>query len=804
MANACSAPAAPLSSTPLKFSSLLEANSYRLKAIVERLTYIMNARSGSIRFDSAEFFNLFVALARGVDYALTLNDAPTVANRLPSLIKKAYERKHEKSLQPAILMLMISVKNACRNGWFTSAVTDELLAMANELSSSFCMALNFNPGASNSLDVISVVVSRFYPQYKMGSLIFSLEAKPGYEILMSDFQIARNLPSEQKITLLVVCADNLETSSCLISPPQASFLVNGKGVQRRNNVSLDSGPQFPTDLSKMLKFGTNIIQAIGHFTGTYLIALAFMSRIVLSSTPILKDYVPPVIAAVSTDSEIIEGASRITLNCPISFRRIKTPVKGHLCKHHQCFDYDNFLEMNSRKPVWRCPCCNQSVSFMDLCIDQNMVKILKEVGEDVIDVVISADGSWKLAQHNGNKDQMHKENLPGHRDCDMELVSSRSANIETVDVDLTMGEDDQCENHAREMQETKPFEDIHHLLSHYLFANTASSGSLPPATQDVSAVGTSEAALSAVQVNPVMTDAVSPAHGEPPASLQDSQPNFSLQQMSEDRQLAENMQLQPHFGYSTINRVNRTPVAVQALPVQLQPSNSFKRMRINGPSFATLDTGDPSSPTHQTSTLVTATSDGSNTASHDAEIRHLLISHLSLTQGKDQQTSQQIQSLRMQHGVSQPAPNPLSTRTASSLHRVGAYRDSPVSTSSDQYSNRNLSNLRSLIMSNGFGSNPTLPLGAARELARKIAQQKLHPGASNPQASRVGASSTTQAGNQSLGIIADRPRDNDWRPTGKMRGSLTGSAYSAALNKYATPMGQGNKDPGSEPGGPNT
>lgn len=84
-----------------------------------------------------------------------------------------------------------------------------------------------------------------------------------------------------------------------------SILINGKAVDKRNNVSLvcflpsifknslrftfsfsllrlwyninivirllcvdqDHGPQFPTDITKFLKYGTNIIQALGYFSG---------------------------------------------------------------------------------------------------------------------------------------------------------------------------------------------------------------------------------------------------------------------------------------------------------------------------------------------------------------------------------------------------------------------------------------------------------------------------------------------------------------------------------------------------------
>ncbi|KAJ6794304.1 E4 SUMO-protein ligase PIAL2-like isoform X2 [Iris pallida] len=361
----------PSSASPLQFSSASEANSFRLKAIVERLTFI--CRVGA-RFDPFEFSSLCFALARGVDYALTITDVPAIAHRLPSLIKQTYERRNNSALQPAIMMLSVSTKNACKYGWFHTADADEILRIANELFDSFCMTRSVLMGLANPLDVILKIIPRFYPQLKFCSMIVSFEAKPGYEVLMTDFQIPRNQPPQEKIRLFVVQTDNLETSSCIITPPQVSFLINGKGVERRTNVSPDIGPQLPTDITKMLKYGTNIIQSIGYFSGTYLIALAYISKLTAFSAPPLKDHVEPVITAADADSEIVEGASRITLNCPFSFKRIKTPVKGHLCKHHQCFDYDNFMEMNSRNPSWRCPSCHQHVSCIDLCIDRNMAK----------------------------------------------------------------------------------------------------------------------------------------------------------------------------------------------------------------------------------------------------------------------------------------------------------------------------------------------------------------------------------------------------------------------------------------------
>uniref|UniRef100_A0A7N0TM84 SP-RING-type domain-containing protein n=1 Tax=Kalanchoe fedtschenkoi TaxID=63787 RepID=A0A7N0TM84_KALFE len=135
--------------------------------------------------------------------------------------------------------------------------------------------------------------------------------------------------------LFVAQTDSTETSSCLITPPQVNFLLNGRGVVGRINISsMDTGPQIPTNVTAMLKFGTNLLQVIGHFSGNYVIAIAFMG-IVSVGTSDLKDYVAPVDTSQSLDTDVIVGASRVSLKCPISCKRIITPVKGHACKHVQ-------------------------------------------------------------------------------------------------------------------------------------------------------------------------------------------------------------------------------------------------------------------------------------------------------------------------------------------------------------------------------------------------------------------------------------------------------------------------------------
>jgi E3 SUMO-protein ligase PIAS1 len=168
--------------------------------------------------------------------------------------------------------------------------------------------------------------------------VFVHTLQVGYDVLMADFFIHKNVPREEKINLIVVQKEDLNASSCIANPPHVSFLVNGKGVDKRTNVSMETGPQFPTDITRMLKYGANIIQAIGYFNANYIIAVAFLNKLESFDAPNLNDYAQPV-AADPPDSDLLEGPSRVSLKCPISFRRIKTPIKGRLCKHYQVWFY---------------------------------------------------------------------------------------------------------------------------------------------------------------------------------------------------------------------------------------------------------------------------------------------------------------------------------------------------------------------------------------------------------------------------------------------------------------------------------
>lgn len=48
---------------------------------------------------------------------------------------------------------------------------------------------------------------------------------------------------------------------------------------------------------------------------------------------------------------------KVSLKCPMTFKRIVLPTRGTDCKHLQCFDLETYLQVNSERGTWRCPVC---------------------------------------------------------------------------------------------------------------------------------------------------------------------------------------------------------------------------------------------------------------------------------------------------------------------------------------------------------------------------------------------------------------------------------------------------------------
>ncbi|XP_037536751.1 zinc finger MIZ domain-containing protein 2 [Nematolebias whitei] len=91
-----------------------------------------------------------------------------------------------------------------------------------------------------------------------------------------------------------------------------------------------------------------------------------------------------------------QTAIRVSLKCPITFRRIQLPARGHDCRHIQCFDLESYLQLNCERGTWRCPVCNKTALLEGLEVDQYMLGILIYVqNSDYEEITIDPVCCWK-------------------------------------------------------------------------------------------------------------------------------------------------------------------------------------------------------------------------------------------------------------------------------------------------------------------------------------------------------------------------------------------------------------------------
>ncbi|XP_028774835.1 E4 SUMO-protein ligase PIAL2 isoform X2 [Neltuma alba] len=785
-------------------------NSYGITFVAGRLARHLQPGHPS---DPVEFFNLCLSLSRGIDYALARNQIPMNAQDLPKLLKQICQQKNNNFLQAAIMVLMISVKHACNLEWFSPKDNKDLLAIFDEMGKSYCSTRDVDAGSSHYQSSISTIMERFYPKLKMGLILASLEVKPGYGAFAADFHIPKSTaPLQDKIWLFVAHIDNLETSACLITPQRVSFLLNGKGVGRRTNVLVEPEPQMPTNVTGMLKYGTNLLQVVGQFYGHYLVLVAFMSHKSLPENAVIPDYVPPAVTSLDSDSDIMEGASQISLTCPISFTRIKTPVKGRSCKHFQCFDFDNFININSRRPSWRCPHCSQYVCYPDICLDRNMVEILKNVGDNVAEVLISADGSWKAvfrddadvdkmqndARNSGKEAAEPKEcpSFPGALPDVLDLTNDDDMEI------LDAGETTDIKPHLADLQ-TQPTTSI--LATSGLNSAGVNQDVAAQAEDDfwpgvhLTSGGSDPPTIVGNCAHPILTDAIAQATNQEAVdhgitltsnlSLQNqftAPNNFQMQQSNYlNTAVLENGRSQ-----QIPRHVNRNPVAVQALPAQCQALGPQQRSRTNlSPLIPGSSTVAPhvsgSSPANGFSPIVSDTERRQHFSRPTVNLPQVVGATVSISQHHSP-TQNRAPQMANASVPSQP-PNPYA---ASSLlrHFQNAHLQQALNPRS-----RSIGQSSSAVDSN----RSPIPLGRSQsgitpvngQPARDMnAGRMIRPPAPLPIQNQ---SQRDQSGNV-RGPVQSMPMpdgsfnlqsESDWRPTGRMRGSLTGRQYPDAVRQ---------------------
>jgi E3 SUMO-protein ligase PIAS1 len=97
----------------------------------------------------------------------------------------------------------------------------------------------------------------------------------------------------------------------------------------------------------------------------------------------------------ANDPDVIATSTVLSLQCPLSYTRLRTPCRSVLCNHIQCFDASSYLQLQEQGPQWICPICNKSAPFDNLAIDEYVRDILENTPDSVDQVTIEPNGQWK-------------------------------------------------------------------------------------------------------------------------------------------------------------------------------------------------------------------------------------------------------------------------------------------------------------------------------------------------------------------------------------------------------------------------
>lgn len=87
--------------------------------------------------------------------------------------------------------------------------------------------------------------------------------------------------------------------------------------------------------------------------------------VINSSTPVFS-----LVLKMSTeDDDIVAGAQKLSLKCPLAYTRIITPARSAQCVHSQCFDALNWYTMMEQTTTWTCPVCEKVLAVEDMIVD---------------------------------------------------------------------------------------------------------------------------------------------------------------------------------------------------------------------------------------------------------------------------------------------------------------------------------------------------------------------------------------------------------------------------------------------------
>nr|CAI6445805.1 ASB_HP1_G0012630.mRNA.1.CDS.1 [Saccharomyces cerevisiae] len=281
-----------------------------------------------------------------------------------------------------------------------------------------------NPDASSSSSSFAVPTIHFKesPFYKIQRLIpelvMNVEVTGGrgmcsakFKLSKADYNLLSNPNSKHRLYLFSGMINPLGSRGN--EPIQFPFPneLRCNNVQIKDNIrgfKSKPGTAKPADLTPHLKPYTqqNNVELIYAFTTKEYKLFGYIVEMITPEQLLEKVLEHPKIIKQATllylkktlreDEEmgLTTTSTIMSLQCPISYTRMKYPSKSINCKHLQCFDALWFLHSQLQIPTWQCPVCQIDIALENLAISEFVDDILQNCQKNVEQVELTSDGKW--------------------------------------------------------------------------------------------------------------------------------------------------------------------------------------------------------------------------------------------------------------------------------------------------------------------------------------------------------------------------------------------------------------------------
>lgn len=266
---------------------------------------------------------------------------------------------------------------------------------------------------------------------------------------MEDLSALRSNPETVRIYLLCgeLLVRSISTSNAQIDyPTPVEVRANGTVItQSFKGIKGKPGTAKPVDLTSHIKLtqAQNKVSILYYNTTEHYLAYIYIVQTVSCETLIQEiefrahihhdDTIQKIKSEIEDDDIVVSNAS-VTLRDPLSYTKMKYPVQSIYCKHTQCFDGMVFLQSQLQIPTWICPHCQIPININDLAISDYFLQILSSVEEDIDQVTLNDDGTWKVV--------IPKEESPSKKE---EKVNAKVIQEEIEIISLSSDSEDEKE-----------------------------------------------------------------------------------------------------------------------------------------------------------------------------------------------------------------------------------------------------------------------------------------------------------------------------------------------------------------------